>query len=81
MFNAVFLSLFHLSPPRPPLSIYGNSLSFAIDPPLAANEKDLRFLGFKTGLLAFWNPGFFFSVVIRLKPAVLVSVCNQVYRR
>lgn len=67
MFNAVSLPLFHLSPPlpgpplRPPLSIYGNSLSFAIDPPLATNEKELCFLGLKTGLfgiLDFFSPPF-----------------------
>lgn len=55
------LSLFHLSPPPPlcpSLSIYGNSLSFGIDPPLATNEKELCFLGLETGLLGFWTPGF-----------------------
>lgn len=60
MFNAVSLVFSFVLPPPlcPSLSIYGNSLSFAIDPPLAANEKELCFLGLETGLLGFWAPGF-----------------------
>lgn len=63
------LSRFFICPPppplpsAPPLSIYGNSLSFAIDPPLAANEKELCFLGLKTGLLAFLESWLFFFLL------------------
>lgn len=46
MFNAVSLALSFLSLPLSlSLSIYGSSLPFGIDLPLAANEKELCFLG------------------------------------
>lgn len=47
MFNAVSLALSFLLPPFPcpSLSICGNSLPFGIDRSLAANERELCFLG------------------------------------
>lgn len=46
MFNAVSLALSFLSLPLSiSLSVYGSSLPFGIDLPLAANEKELCFLG------------------------------------
>lgn len=59
MFNAVSLafSFVPLLHSVPPLSIYGRSLPFGIDPPLAANEMELCFLGLETSdfwVLDFW---------------------------
>lgn len=83
MFNAVSL-VFSFVPPRPlcpPLSICGNSLSFGIDPPLAANERELCFLGLETGLLGFWTPGFLlhFSSIVTGWTAVAIGAIFCVF--